>query len=178
MGTTLGLIHMFKAYIITTPCSGKTSFTLQNAGSIGDISLLDQDTISSRLVRTGMISPNAHEDDKANIIIEYLKSQKESSILFGSYLPSNPLDYPEITVICVVLPKLKQFYYVIKRRLRYVIYQKLHFLPAYSNFEPDIRWSRWSDISKCRKNILVYAHNHNVPVFNNLQVATRCLDQH
>ncbi|MCP5006193.1 MAG: hypothetical protein GY941_19965 [Planctomycetes bacterium] len=168
---------MFKAYIITTPCSGKTSFVLQYNRSYNDISLIDQDNVSSMLVRTGIIRPNAHENKKANTLIEFLKTRKESSILLGSYLPSNPLDYPEITIICVILPKLKQLYYVVKRRLLYAMYHKLSIFPAYKDFVPNKKWSIWPNISEYRNRILVYSSDHDIPVFKNFQQAVSMLNQ-
>ncbi len=169
---------MLKAYIITTPCSGKSSLALKYSESACNISLIDQDNITSRLVRAGTIVPNAHENEKANTIINHLKSQNNPSILLGTYLPDNPLDNPEITIICVILPTIKHLYYVYKRRLRYTIYKILGFIPAYRNYKPNMKWSRWQNISQYRKSILAYSQNHNIPVFSDLKVAVHWLEQH
>ncbi len=168
---------MPKAYIIATPCSGKSFFALQYNRSVGNVYLIDQDNISSKLVHTGIINQNASENEKANYILEHFNLRDESSVLLGSYLPSNPLDYPEITMVCVILPKPKQLYYVIKRRLHHAIYQILHFLSTSKDFEPNKKWSNWSNILQRRDITLAYANSHSLQVFNNLQMAIHWLDQ-
>ena len=158
---------MLKVFLITAPCSGKSLFVAKH-GTKSGILFIDQDDITSKLPEETRRAP---EKEKADALLDYLDSVTESAVMLGSYCPSDPGRYTNLTIACVLLPATKHFYYMIKRRARYAIYRILNFLPKYTNFKPDMKWSNWSNISKRRNTIVNYANKNGLDIFTSFEEA-------
>ena len=159
-----------KAYIITSPCAGKTRLA-HRLPTNGGITILDHNDLTASMLDQGKISVQSSEHDKAEILLNHLDSLKYSACILGTYMPDDPAHYPNIQFISVVLPVSIHFLYTCKRRIRSTLVRIHDGVPILESLEPTDRWDKWVNTAIHREKVRSYAVQHKLPLFHNLRDA-------
>ena len=163
-----------KAYIITSPCAGKTRIARRLPTYCG-ITILDHNDLTASMLEQGRISIQSSENDKAEILLNYLDSLKYSACILGTYMPDNPAHHPNIQFIGVVLPESTHYLYTYKRRIRSTLVRIHDGIPILKCLEPTDRWEKWTNTAIHREKVISYVAQHELPLFRSLSDALESL---
>jgi hypothetical protein len=166
-----------KAYIITSPCAGKTRIANRLPNYCG-ITILDHNNLMATMFDQGTISVQSSELDKAEVLLSYLESLEFPACILGAYMPDDPANYPNIRFIGVVLPKPIHYLYTTKRRIRSTLARVHDGVPVLKSLEPTDRWDMWVNTAKHREKVISYVAKHKLPLFASIQNALDSLKLH
>jgi hypothetical protein len=163
-----------KAYIITSPCSGKTA-TARHYSHHDGLVIFDHNDLTEMFFDREQITIQSTENEKAELLLSYLDAQLFPSCILGSYMPTNPTLHPEIKIIIVIIPKHIHYFYTLKRRVRSILGRIHEGIPLTKCIIPTDRWDEWQNTSAHRDQVKSYATKHNLPVYRSLQDAITTL---
>jgi len=153
-----------KAYIITTPCAGKT-YIKKKFPKYRGITLIDHNDLSLQLINDGLVSKYTPERERTDFMIKHLRTLDCDACILGAYLPDNPSHYPDVLFRCVVLNKYLHHALTLKRRVRTIMSNILNRAPIGTWLRSHDKWEYYSNTSNYRNKVIFFAKKFNISIY-------------